>query len=67
MRGSVNQPGSLFPTSRKHNDRSARKGFDSIVILTTWMVWKDRNARVFNWILNNEDQVVSAIIAEAAD
>jgi hypothetical protein len=25
-----------------------RRGFDALVILTAWMLWKQRNARVFN-------------------
>jgi hypothetical protein len=33
--------------SRKQILKEVRKGFDSFLLLTTWHIWKERNARVF--------------------
>ena len=34
--------------SRKRLQKADRKCFDSLVILTSWMIWKERNARIFD-------------------
>ncbi|KAE8807520.1 Serine/threonine-phosphatase BSL2-like protein [Hordeum vulgare] len=34
--------------ARGHFRRAERRGFDTLVIITTWALWKQRNARVFN-------------------
>jgi hypothetical protein len=34
--------------SRKKIARSSRKGFDSLMVLTWWSVWKERNHRTFS-------------------
>jgi len=35
-------------SSRKQLGKHERRGFDSLVILISWMIWKERNARNFN-------------------
>ena len=36
-----------WPAERHRLHGLARKGFDSLVLLTVWILWKERNARVF--------------------
>ena len=36
-----------WTTARKSFDRRDRRGFDSLTLITTWSLWKQRNARVF--------------------
>jgi hypothetical protein len=37
-----------WDSARRLVHRKDRKGFDAFVMLTAWMLWKQRNARVFN-------------------
>jgi hypothetical protein len=45
-------PGSLMPDwwllQRNRIGKEHRKGFDSVFVLTCWLLWKERNAHVFN-------------------
>lgn len=36
-----------WPGRRVQLPPAQRKGFDSLVLLTVWMLWKERNSRVF--------------------
>ena len=39
--------GEWWPAERLRVPRRSRKGFDSLVLLTVWFLWKERNARIF--------------------
>ncbi|XP_034573454.1 phenylacetaldehyde reductase isoform X3 [Setaria viridis] len=41
-------------TVRKRVDKVARKSFDSMLILTSWSIWLEHNARTFNRRENND-------------
>jgi hypothetical protein len=42
-----------------------RKGFDSLVILGSWLLWKERNRRVFNEITCTPVQLIVLLQEEA--
>lgn len=46
--------------TRKVVPKALRKGFDSLVILVAWRIWKERNARVFD----NRHMVATALVQE---
>jgi hypothetical protein len=37
-----------WEAARQLVHKKDRRGFDALVMLTAWMLWKQRNARVFN-------------------
>ncbi|KAJ1288236.1 hypothetical protein BS78_02G074900, partial [Paspalum vaginatum] len=39
--------GSWWREARKQVAKSLRKGFDSLVMLIAWCLWKERNNRIF--------------------
>ena len=52
---------------RQDLSKYQKKGLDTAVMLISWMVWKERNARVFNnveWTLNH---LLTDIIAEGGN
>lgn len=51
---------------RKPVPKVLRKGFDSLVFLIGWMLWKERNARTFNAMSSTAPQL-AADIQEQAD
>jgi hypothetical protein len=49
--------------ARKRVRKLDRKRFDSMVIITAWTLWKQRNARVFRNVREQKDttQILAAI------
>ncbi|WVZ64627.1 hypothetical protein U9M48_014121 [Paspalum notatum var. saurae] len=45
-------------------DKNLRKGFNSLVILVAWLLWKHRNARVFDGTPPQVQTVLSQVAAE---
>lgn len=42
-----------------------RKGFDSAVLLLSWRLWKERNARTFDNVVSSIVQVAQGALDEA--
>lgn len=51
-------------TARKIVHKQDRKTFDAGVILVTWLVWKERNARIFDGKAASAEQVCASIAEE---
>jgi hypothetical protein len=45
-------------------DKDLRKGFNTLVILVTWILWKHRNACVFDSVQPQAQAVLSQVAAE---
>ena len=50
---------------RKQVPKELRRGFDSLVFLIGWMLWKERNARTFNNVAATAAQLAAIIKVEA--
>jgi len=51
--------------SRKTVQKSLRRGFDSLIFLVGWMLWKERNSRTFNAVASTPGLLVLAMQEEA--
>ena len=51
--------------SRKRVAKELRKGFDSLVVLVGWLLWKERNQRVFQRNSMTVRDLLSLILEEA--
>lgn len=56
---------SWWVRSRKRIAKDSRRGFDSMVLLVGWQLWKERNSRTFNAVTAAPTVVFNAIIEEA--
>jgi hypothetical protein len=45
--------------------KTLRRGFDSLVFLTGWRLWKKRNSRTFNMVPSSAPGLVEALFQEA--
>jgi hypothetical protein len=52
--------------ARKRIRKEVRRSFDSLVVLTAWTIWLQRNARIFNGSRRSAFQLVSQIGEEAS-
>ena len=50
-------------SARKRIAKADRKCFDSMVVLTCWWLWKERNRRTFD----HQDRTVSELLALISD
>ena len=51
--------------SRKLVSKDLRRGFDSLVFLVSWRLWKEMNSRTFNNTSCSTGEVLGAIADEA--
>ena len=51
--------------ARKGFDKRSKRGFDSVVLLTVWMIWKERNNRVFRRKASMPCVVLDKVVEEA--
>lgn len=54
-----------WPAARWRVPRACRKGFDTPIMLTCWLLWKERNSRSFGGAASDANAVVTAILMEA--
>jgi len=53
-----------FPLAR--NSRKLLKCFDSLIILTLWMIWNERNRRTSDNVVKTVEELLAAIGEEVA-
>lgn len=44
--------------------KNRRKQIDECIILVSWMLWKERNQKIFNNIVNSSDQILQLALQE---
>ena len=54
-----------WQSTRSSIPKRFRRSFDSLVLLVSWMVWKERNRRTFDSITKTPSQLVALILEEA--
>ena len=57
---------SWWTEARKHVPKPNRRGFDSLVVLICWQLWKERNDRTFDRRVRTIEQVIDRIVDEIA-
>lgn len=57
---------SWWTSSRKWLPKELRRGFDSLLLLVGWLLWKERNVRTFRRIASSAQQLVEAIEQEVS-
>ena len=53
-----------WEAARKRIQKDERHGFDSLVLLSCWMIWKERNNRTFNRRVQTIDEVLALVVDE---
>ena len=54
-----------WQAGRKRFNKVDRRCFDSLAILTFWIIWKERNQRTFDHVAHSVEEVVSRAFEEA--
>jgi hypothetical protein len=54
-----------WQTTRLSIPKHLRRSFDSVVLLVSWMVWKERNRHTFDMITKSPAELVVLILEEA--
>ena len=54
-----------WQAGRKCFNKVDRRCFDSLAILTFWIIWKERNQRTFDHVAHSVEEVVSRAFEEA--
>ena len=50
--------------ARKRIQKEVRGSFDSLVVLTCWILWKERNNRTFDRCVKTLDEVLAWVVEE---
>ncbi|WVZ53294.1 hypothetical protein U9M48_004260 [Paspalum notatum var. saurae] len=50
---------------RKSFGKLQRKGFDALLLLVAWIIWKERNDRIFRWKASMPRVIVQKVVEEA--
>jgi len=53
-----------WAAARKRIPRDTRKGFDSLVVLVSWLLWKERNNRTFDRRARTAQEMQVAVVDE---
>ena len=59
----INFP-SWWTDARKQIPKVGRRGFDSLVILVCWIIWKERNDRTFSRCVHTVDDAILRVLDE---
>jgi hypothetical protein len=51
-------------TARKRAPKHSRRNFDTISILVYWIIWRERNARIFRQLFSTTDRILEPIMDE---
>lgn len=63
----LDELGSWWLNKRQRIDGAARPSFDSMVLLITWTLWKERNDRTFSQTASAHPGLLQKVIKEASD
>ena len=56
---------SWWMDSRDALPGTLRRAFDSVLLLVSWRIWKERNARVFDGVSSSAAQLTRSVLVEA--
>ena len=51
--------------ARKQILKEGRKCFDTLVLLICWLIWKERNGRIFDRKMRSVDEMLSWVVDES--
>jgi len=59
--------GSWWLRQRRRLDNDARPPFDSLMLLISWAIWKERNNRTFSRTVAGTQELFRKVVQEAED